>query len=116
MPGTIQNDFKGTSRFSIQRRLGEGGFGVVYQAYDREHNSVVALKTLHHAGAKDLYRFKKEFRTLADLVHPNLVALYELFSEQEQWFFTMEMVNGNNFLDYVKGQESAAVSIPSAEM
>src|SRR5687767_1206046 len=33
-PGTIANEFRGTARFMIQRRLGAGGFGVVYQAYD----------------------------------------------------------------------------------
>jgi eukaryotic-like serine/threonine-protein kinase len=106
MPRTIRSDFKGTSRFLIQKRLGEGGFGVVYQAYDLERGSVVALKTLHHANAGDLYRFKKEFRSLAGLVHPNLAVLYELFSEQEQWFFTMEMINGINFLEYVKAPQS----------
>jgi eukaryotic-like serine/threonine-protein kinase len=105
-PATIQNDFRGTSRFLIQKRLGAGGFGIVYQAYDRERNSVVALKTLHDADAGDLYRFKKEFRALADLVHPNLVVLYELFSEQDQWFFTMELINGINFREYVKAPES----------
>src|SRR5438045_23399 len=105
LPGTIENDFKGTSRFLIQRRLGSGGFGVVYQAYDLERGSVVALKTLHHSDAGVLYRFKKEFRALTDLAHPNLAALYELFSEQEQWFFTMEMINGKTFLEYVKSLE-----------
>src|SRR6185369_6288614 len=116
IPDTIQNCFKGTSRFSIQKQLGEGGFGVVYKAYDLERNSVVGLKTLHRADAGDLYRFKKEFRALADLVHPNLVALYELFSEQEQWFFTMEMVNGKSFLEYVKATESSADSHCRADL
>lgn len=97
-----QKDFTGTSRFLIQKRLGEGGFGVVYQAYDRERHSIVALKTLHRADAEDLYRFKKEFRGLADIAHQNLAAMYELFSEEDQWFFTMEMIYGKNFLDYVK--------------
>ncbi|MBI4853013.1 MAG: protein kinase [Acidobacteria bacterium] len=97
-----KDKFVGTSRFLIQKRLGQGGFGVVYQVYDREQNSIVALKTLHDADAEDIYRFKKEFRSIADITHPNLATMYELFLEEDQWFFTMEMIYGVNFLEYVK--------------
>lgn len=111
---TKQNEFQGTTRFLIQKRLGAGGFGVVYQAYDREHNSVVAIKTLLETDPEELYRFKKEFRASADISHPNLAALYELFSEGECCFFTMELINGKDFLDYVKlKKESALASLPS---
>lgn len=116
MSSPIKKEFAGTARFSIQKRLGSGGFGVVYQAYDRERNSIVALKTLHQADAEDLYRFKKEFRALTDIVHPNLAVMYELFSEEEQWFFTMEMIHGKDFLTYVKGSAPASSAISSVDM
>lgn len=96
------HDFLGTERFRIRRRLGSGGMGVVYEAHDRETDKVVALKTLTRAEASHISRFKNEFRSLADVSHPNLVALYELMADGQYWFFTMELVQGINFLEYVR--------------
>lgn len=77
--------------------------GAVYLAYDKTLKSRVALKTLRRVDASGIYLFKREFRALADLVHPNLVRLHELFSQGQEWFFTMEYVRGRTFLDYVLG-------------
>src|SRR6202171_3830518 len=107
MADPAEEPFRGTPRFELRRRLGAGAFGVVYEALDRERNSVVALKTLRRAGEEALYRLKQEFRALADITHPNLAALYELLSDGRQWFFTMELVEGKTFRDYVLDQDSS---------
>src|SRR6476469_229845 len=96
------HDFLGTERFHIRRRLGSGGMGVVYEAHDRETDKLVALKTLTRAEASHISRFKNEFRSLADVSHPNLAALYEFMSDGQYWFFTMELVQGLTFLEYVR--------------
>ena len=64
---------------------------------------VVALKALRDGNVEALFRLKREFRALADLAHTNLVRLHELLAREDQWFFTMELIDGVNFLEYVRG-------------
>ncbi len=104
--------FVGTDRYRVRRCLGEGGFGVVYEVEDLELGRRLALKTLR-AGvgltiSHRIGRLKAEFRSVADLVHPNLVGLHELASDGDRWFFTMDLVRGADFLDYVCGDTSLA--------
>lgn len=80
---------------------------MVYEAFDRREGNRVALKVLRFAEADSLYRFKKDFRALADIRHPNLVALYELMSEGGLWMFSMELVPGVDFISALAGERSA---------
>ena len=89
-------------RFELRERLGAGGMGVVYQAHDLERGHEVAIKTLERAEGDALYRFKTEFRALADISHRNLVTLYDMFVEPELCFFTMELVAGKSFVDHCR--------------
>jgi serine/threonine protein kinase/tetratricopeptide (TPR) repeat protein len=104
-------DFSGTARFEVRRRLGQGGFGTVYEVLDRQRGVPVALKLLHADNPTALFRFKREFRTLADLTHPNLIALDELFSEGERWFFTMELIRGQPIVEYVRHPPPARAAL-----
>ncbi|MFW6066760.1 MAG: serine/threonine-protein kinase PknK [Myxococcota bacterium] len=101
-------------RYTIQRKLGEGGMGVVYLARDNERGTEVALKTLSRMSPAALYRFKHEFRALADIRHPNLVSLHELVAAPGQWFFAMELVEGTPFTRHVRGPRSTSPT-PRAE-
>jgi serine/threonine protein kinase len=106
-------EFPADNRYVIERRLGSGSFGVVYAVLDRRRGTRVALKVLKTAEPATLCRFKNEFRSLAGLAHPNLVALHELSMEGGQWFFTMELVEGEDFLGHVLVDGSPDLLIPT---
>ncbi len=97
-------------RFEIRHPLGSSGMGVVYAAWDTALEQHVALKTTHRLDPLGLALFKNEFRALADIDHPNLVRLYQLFGDpaDEQWFFTMELVDGPPLLAWLWGDDGHA--------
>ncbi len=101
-------DWIGTERYEVVRLVVRGGMGRVYEAYDRERRQRVALKTLLYYNPTALFLFKQEFRTLADTRHPNLVRLYELVATEERVFFSMEFVEGADFLTFVRSKSGGA--------
>ena len=101
-------DSLGNGRFVLERELGAGGMGIVYQALDRETDMRVALKTLRCVDMHNVRYFKREFRHLHDLVHPNLCSLMELIHDNGVWFFTMELISGVDFLSYVNKPAAGA--------
>src|SRR6266576_3015747 len=81
--------------------------GVVYEAEDKERGQKVALKTISNPDVEKVYQLKREFRVLADLSHPNLVALYDLVVDDSSCFFTMELLDGQDLLTHVSRRNSA---------
>jgi hypothetical protein len=94
--------------YRIVARLGAGGMGQVFSARHRDGEELVALKQLTLADPTLLYRFKQEFRLLADLSHPNLVRLGELVVLPGGLaFFTMELIEGQPLVRWVRRRTPA---------
>lgn len=88
-------------RYEIVRTIGSGGMGSVYEAVDRRTGAHVALKTLNQVDPNGIYQLKNEFRSMADVHHPNLVGLGDLVNDESLWFFTMDLVEGRDFKSYL---------------
>jgi eukaryotic-like serine/threonine-protein kinase len=97
----LESDFAGSERFRIVRKLGEGGMGAVYEVIDRDQQATVAIKTLRRTESEAMFWLKREFRGLRELVHPNLVGLYDLYVDAVPIFFSMEYVRGADLMTYV---------------
>jgi len=86
--------------------------GTVYEAF--QDGSKIALKSLNRCSGEQIYRFKQEFRLLADVSHPHVIQVRELFFENDRWFFTMELVDGWPIDRYVYGLAAANDGTPLA--
>jgi hypothetical protein len=89
-------------RFELLELLGAGTSGRVFRARDARYGLEVALKVLTTVRPEALRAFKQEFRALAHVSHPNLVALYELHAHGDTWFYTMEHVPGGTLKSWAR--------------
>jgi tetratricopeptide (TPR) repeat protein len=88
-------------RFMIVRKLGEGGMGVVYYAYDPKLDRPVALKLLHPAMRRDTNshgeaRLLREAQAMARLSHPNVVQVFEAGEFEDAVYLAMEYIEGQD--------------------
>ncbi|WNG30496.1 serine/threonine protein kinase [Cystobacter fuscus] len=94
-------------RYMVLEKLGAGGMGVVYAAYDPELNRRLALKLLH-AGSDQVERsggqarLLREAQALARLSHPHVTSIYDVGTWEERVFIAMELVEGPSLRDWLK--------------
>jgi tetratricopeptide (TPR) repeat protein/predicted Ser/Thr protein kinase len=92
-------------RYVILERLGKGGMGVVYRAFDPELGRAVALKLLHTesaAGGTYRRRLLREAQALARLSHPNVLAVFDVGTFEGNVFIATEFVEGQNLQQWLE--------------
>ena len=84
------------ARYEIVRLVGQGGMGAVYEARDPDLARAVALKLIHEPDAHRSMRMLREAQALAQLQHPNVVAVYEVGTAEDRVYIAMELVDGDS--------------------
>src|SRR6266567_5075334 len=87
--------------------LGRGAMGVTYKAFDTNLRCEVALKVIHPrylADESSRARFLSEARAAAQLRHRNIASVFHLGSERDEYFYAMELVEGETIEDWVRGK------------
>ncbi len=95
-------------RYVIDRKLGSGGMGDVFKAWDTSLNRWVALKFLRDDDPEELARFLREAQTAGSLTHPNIAAVYEVGTLDKKPFISMQYIEGVT-LDRVPRQNPRAL-------
>jgi serine/threonine protein kinase len=83
----------------IERRIGSGGFGTVYEAWDGRLERPVAVKAIESAGAPGSARVLREAQAAARLNHPGIVTLYEMGEEDGNALLVTELVDGSTLAE-----------------
>jgi len=83
-------------RFEIQERIGTGGFGNVYRAWDPSIGREVALKTCESEATSVRERFAREARLAGGLDHPNIVRIFDFQDVDPPWFLVQEFLDGED--------------------
>jgi len=88
-PGTVIG-----GRFEVLRELGRGGFGVVFEARDRELGRLVAVKVVRPRRGVDPRMLRSEAEAAAALHHPNIVTVHDLGSDGGEGWLVLELLRG----------------------
>ncbi|MGQ0722624.1 MAG: serine/threonine-protein kinase [Candidatus Eiseniibacteriota bacterium] len=111
-------------RYDLEEQLARGGMGTVWRAVDRVLDRPVALKELPLALTADedaVRRFRAEARSLARLVHPNVVQVYDLVERGDRIWMVMELIEGGDLSARIRsegrleGADASRIAAPVAE-
>ena len=83
-------------RYYLLSFVESGGMGNVFRALDMKRGTLVAIKVMRRDDAWSIHQFNQEFRTLAQIRHPNLVRMHDAFSEGGLRYFSMELITGSD--------------------
>ncbi len=98
--GDLIND-----RYKIEKKIGEGGVGVVYKAYDTMLEQTVALKFINPlitSNKRKFHRIQREVTIARDITDQRLVKVFSLETWKDIYFNVMEFVEGESLKDYLR--------------
>jgi hypothetical protein len=96
LPATLQG------KFTVERRVGAGGMGVVYRGRDLTLGRAIALKTLPGLKAGAAERLHEEARAMAALIHPNLALIFGAETWRRTPVLVMEFLDGGTLADRLR--------------
>ena len=109
----IMKGQKISDRYQIIKAIGEGGMANVYLAYDTILDRDVAVKVLRGDLANDekfVRRFQREALSASSLTHPNIVEVYDVGEDHDQYYIVMEYVEGRHLKDLIKKRGKLTLS------
>jgi len=100
-------------KYTVVRALGEGSYGIVYEAVHKELGRTVAVKRLHphHAMGEPLERFKREARICARLDNPHIVGVHDFGEDHKGPFLVMDLLRGKTLAEALVEGERLPVDL-----
>ncbi|XP_037068832.1 LOW QUALITY PROTEIN: NUAK family SNF1-like kinase 1 [Pollicipes pollicipes] len=98
-------------RFDIVKKLGQGTYGKVQLAINKETGQDVAIKTIKKAKIeteKDLIRIRREIQIMSSVTHPHIIHIYEVFENRDKMVLVMEYAAGGELYDYLSEKKVLA--------
>ncbi len=114
-PPAVELRGRKLGQYVLQEKIGQGGMGLVYRAFDSALERTVAVKILPISALDDprqSQRFMREARSLARLQHPNLLHVYNVGQEKDCYYFAMELLQGETLFAAVQRRQR----IPAPEL